>query len=64
MAYVAVDEDGTEIYAPFGNLFKPKYRNSWSAKESFGRIVPLPKGSIKKLIGKELTNEDEPVEIK
>lgn len=32
-----------------------------------GKLIPiikLPKGSIKKLIGKEITWEDEPVEIK
>lgn len=30
----------------------------------FGVFVDIPKGSIKKLIGHELTWEDEPVELK
>lgn len=31
--------------------------------EYIGLELPLPKGTIKKLIGRELTYEDEPVEI-
>lgn len=30
----------------------------------FNRMVILPKGSIKKLIGRDLTWQDEPVELK
>lgn len=57
MAWLAVDKHGTECI--FG--FKP-------SRSQFGtwRIGPhiiLPEGSIKKLIGRELTWEDEPVEI-
>lgn len=32
--------------------------------DSFDNAVELPKGSIKKLIGRDLTWEDEPVELK
>lgn len=31
--------------------------------EYIGQELPLPKGTIKKLIGRELTYKDEPVEI-
>lgn len=60
MAWVAVDKDGTESifeYAPIG-----RYKNYW---DSYGdRDVVLPKGSIEKLIGRKLTWDDEPVELK
>ena len=44
-----------------------KWASMWSTEDNDplpeGCIV-LPKGSIKKLIGRELTWEDEPVELK
>lgn len=66
MAWIAVDKDGTEF------IFEDcpvRYTEIW-----WPRLIPsnggtiqlyakLPKGSIKKLIGRELTWEDEPVEI-
>lgn len=61
MAWVAVDSNGTEnIYQ-----FRPK--------KSSGKFIPLypysmsltlPKGSIKKLISRDLTWKDKPVELK
>lgn len=60
MAWVAVDKNGFEyiydscpergkcVFDPEGNL----------------HCVGLPKGTIKKLIGKDLTWEDNPVELK
>lgn len=58
--YAAVDEDGAEwIYAE-----EPDRRilaGIWYVGEGF---VELPKGSIEKLIGKKITWEDEPVELK
>lgn len=61
MAWVAVDKDGTEIVCDG----KPVERLSciWS-KSGVYELVELPKGSIKKLIGRELTWADEPVELK
>lgn len=73
MAWVAVEINGDEYI--FSN--KPKRdRNFWfdEVYESFdgqgGRLehshysdIQLPKGSIKKLIGKDLTWEDEPIEL-
>ena len=60
MAFVAVDKNKKEyIYDE-----KPKreiYHKSWN---SVYESVELPKGTIEKLIGKKLTWEDEPVELK
>lgn len=46
-----------------------KYNNSWFLPvdqdyNKLGIMFELPKGSIKKLIGKELTFNDEPFEYK
>lgn len=65
MAWVAVDEDGSEyIYDD-----KPERANGyWDRQEDkegypIGGVVLLPNGAIKKLIGRELTWNDESVEI-
>lgn len=61
MAWVAVDKNGTE------NIFQ------FHPKRSFDNFIPLysysmyltlPKGSIKKLIGRDLTWKCNPVELK
>ena len=60
MAWVAVDKDGRECIYQFhpkraNNQFIPLYEYSmWMA---------LPKGSIKKLIGRDLSWENNPVEL-
>ena len=61
MAWLAVDEDGEEYiyeHKPFRDKILMAYLN---VEET--NYVTLPKGSIKKLIGRELTYADEPVEI-
>lgn len=59
MAWVAVDESGLEaIYEG-----KP-YRWHDCIWISILSYVGLPSGSIKKLIGRELSWNDEPVELK
>lgn len=65
MAYLCVDEDGQEMI--FDN--KP-YRDTSSVGGYWNRCkegdfcnVDLPKGTIKELIGKDLTWEDEPYEF-
>ena len=67
MAFVAVNKDGSE------NIFTNKADRSvayWhdfispNRTTLFNRMVILPKGSIKKLIGKDLTWNDEPVKLK
>lgn len=65
MAWLAVDKDGTEnIY-----YLKPERKiECWVAEENlpeyYRDMIELPHGSIKKLIGRKLTWEDEPVELK
>lgn len=57
MAWLAVDKNGSEfIY----DEFPKRDEEVWDTKFSY---IPLPQGSIKKLIGRDLIWEDEPVEI-
>lgn len=64
MAWVAVDKDGTEV------ICNPEpYRDTvdfmWCIESGFySGAIQLPKGTIKKLLGRKLTWEDEPVELK
>lgn len=65
MAWVAVDKDRTET------IFTDKPCRMYDDVEdceywdiTSGLFEILPKGSIKKLIGRELTWKDEPVELK
>ena len=59
MSWVAVNKKGLEyVY-----MFKPwrnKHHGSW---DGCG-CIEIPQGSIKKLAGKALSWEDEPVELK
>lgn len=66
MAWVAVDSDGSECiyrYKPSRSRY-----NYWTdrsnAMEREDSGIDMPKGSIKKLIGKDLTWKDDPVELK
>ena len=77
MAWVAVNKNGNEsifAFKPFRTdpvkslykLWEPEY---WSDKDvdKYGNEdtgIELPKGSIKKLIGRDLTWQDNPVELK
>ena len=59
MAYVATDKDGSEWvfkYKPDRDERSPIWFNEYD-------YVKLPKGSIAKLICRELTWDDEPVEL-
>ncbi len=58
MAYLAVDKDSSEWIT----TDKPyRFDDVWY--EDYEQ-VKLPKGSIQKLIGRSITWEDEPVELK
>lgn len=61
MAWLAVDYSGEFISdkKPFRDMFNIGYYGFISDS----KVVKLPKGTIKKLIGKDLTWEDEPVEL-
>ena len=63
MAQVAVNKDGTEIIADF-ELKKSKENGIWYIDDFENCPIILPKGSIKKLIGKELSWKDKPIELK
>ena len=66
MAWVAVDKDGSECIF----LYKPSRTNynSWTDRSNVIRRedsgIDMPKGSIKKLIGRDLSWEDNSVELK
>ena len=64
MAWLAVDRDGGEcIYnmKPTRHISKMWWLCDCEGDDKYG--IELPHGSIIKLIGKELTWEDEPVEL-
>lgn len=61
MNYLATDKDkGVECLFINGRPIRDIENEHWVSK---GGYIILPKGSIKKLIGHDLTWEDEPVEI-
>lgn len=66
MAWLAVDKDGGEYL--YSN--KPIRRSDgywWNSTDEYGEdtecFIGLPIGSVRKLIGRELTWEDEPIEL-
>lgn len=62
MVFVAVDKDGTEwIYDNIPT--RHKNTGDWRCEWDVDGQIELPKGSIAKLIGRELTWSDEPVEL-
>ena len=64
MAWLAVDFDGME-YIFASKPIKNKVYNCWQLDDSrlLLGVVDLPHGSIKELIGRELTFTDEPFEL-
>ena len=68
MAWVAVDMGGSEwIYdnkpERMGSYYDPQVEGERCGRIIFDNHIELPKGSILKPIGKELTWAEEPVEI-
>lgn len=65
MAWVSIDGDGSECMFASKPLRIKGYK-SWVVDDNKYLIdqIELPKGSINKLIGRELSWEDEPVELK
>mgnify|MGYP003298648312 CR=1 FL=1 len=61
MAYICVDKRGEFI----ADEYPEKGFYEWKGwRDVYGEsctLIPLPKGTIKKLIGKEMTWEDEPI---
>ena len=65
MTCLAVDKDGTECiwsYRPLRNKHRGRWEAPYSDEDSYQRI-DLPKGSIKKLIEREMSWADEPFEM-
>lgn len=67
MAWLAVDKNGVEaIYNVKPIRYTGKLNSNtemWMLSELSDFYILLPKGSIKKLIDKDLTWDDEPVKI-
>ena len=63
MAYLAVDKNGAECIATCPPVRMRKLGEWGIAYELGNNFAELPPGSIKKLIGRELTWDDEPVKI-
>ncbi len=59
-AYVAIDFDGEETVFDTFPIRGPK---GWFSGDARDMQVKLPSGSIKKLIGREMTWDDEPVKL-
>lgn len=57
MAWLAVDKDGSEWIHEF---YPTKSKRIWFSANT----IQLQQGTIKKLIGRELTWNEEPVELK
>ena len=78
MAFITVSKSGLECLFSSKSIRKGDFwypsvigqiytLNDWGDKEYedlYDDWINLPKGSIKKLIGRELSWEDEPVELK
>ena len=60
MAWVAIDANGQEAIFEF----EPERKQDLFWVEYIGDFLYLPRGSIKKLIGRDLTWGDKPVELK
>lgn len=63
MAWLCVDKDGTEVVFSKKPVRDTNYWKAYSQYDN-NSCVCLPKGSIKKLISKELNWKDKPVELK
>lgn len=61
MAWVAVENGGYEVIFDIKPT-RNEYLHVWHV-DIYNNAILVPKGSIKKLIGRELTWDDEPVEL-
>lgn len=60
MSYLCVDKSGEYI----ANNVPTRFLNEWNGWEDFYSkctLISVPKGTIKKLIGREMTWEDDPI---
>lgn len=68
MAWLAVHKNGNESISPY---IPTRWMDEWVDMEDMGedewaidKSIALPRGSIFKLTGRELTWDDEPIELK
>lgn len=66
MAWLAVHKNGNESISPY---IPTRWMDEWCDMEDMGneaidRSIALPRGSIFRLTGRELTWDDEPIELK
>lgn len=72
MTYLCVDKDGTEhiieceVYCERkGNKIPYRFEECcWGYNPHNDVCIELPRGTIKKILGREITWENEPVELK
>lgn len=62
MCWLAVDKNGTENIFQFIPIRKQE-NGYWKWDDIISDVVEMPKGSIKKLIGRDLTWNDDAVEL-
>lgn len=63
--FVAVNQNGYEyIFEDFPHRVDEDDGDGYWEMDMIGSYMRIPKGSIKKLIGRELSWNDEPVELK
>ena len=60
MAWVAVNKNGAEVIFDF----EPERWNDSFWVADIGADICLPEGTIKRLVGRDLTWSDKPVELK
>lgn len=64
MAWLAVSQSGNEIVSDEKPIRGEKLWAIEFDDSYYANIISLPKGTIEKIIGRKMTWEDEPVEIK
>lgn len=64
MAWLAVDRDGEECIYERKPIRVEYYGGMWICEKGSNINIRLPHGSIQKLIGRSLTWQDDPVELK
>lgn len=62
MAWLAVDKDGRECIYQFRPVRGEDY-DKFIPLYGYSMWLSVPKGTIKKIIGRDLTWKDEPIEI-
>ena len=63
-AYLAVEPNGNElIFSEPPRRFDEHSTCGWFCSSNSSQCVPVPQGTIKKITGKSITWEDEPIKL-